>query len=233
MNRFIDAINITDFSSESFNLQTPTHCPCCHTALEPKHLSSYYLITGKFLNSNLGKLYALYFCPKCEECFLAHYAINSSDNGQFYGKLNHLTPYSETKTIFSDKINSLSSNFINIYHQAEKAENIGLTEICGLGYRKALEFLVKDYALFLYPEAADAIKSKMLSSCINDYIENKKIKSLAKASAWIGNDETHYVRKHKDYNLEHLKTFISAIVSYIDSELLYLEAESLLNKPNE
>ena len=71
----------------------------------------------------------------------------------------------------------------------------------------------------------------VLSPCINTYIDNPRIKTLATASAWIGNDETHYVRKHEDYNLEHLKIFISATVSFINSELSYLKAEQLLNTP--
>ena len=163
---------------------------------------------------------------------MAHYHVTIMGYGyRSTGALLSLSPCSEDKTSFSDKINSLSPNFVEIYHQSEKAENMGLTEICGLGYRKALEFLVKDYAITFNPGDSDTIKRKLLSPCINDHIDNKRIKSLATASAWIGNDETHYIRKHEDYNLGHLKAFISAIVSYIDSELSYLEAESLLNKP--
>ena len=57
-----------------------------------------------------------------------------------------------------------------------------------------------------------------------------KIKTLATASAWLGNDETHYCRKHKDYNIDHLKAFINAIVSYIDSELNVEIAEHLIDQ---
>ena len=113
----------------------------------------------------------------------------------------------------------------------ESAENMGLSEICGLGYRKALEFLIKDYGILFHPDDEEKIKNMALSPCINTYIDNPRIKTLATASAWIGNDETHYVRKHEDYNLEHLKIFISATVSFINSELSYLKAEQLLNTP--
>lgn len=43
-----------------------------------------------------------------------------------------------------------------------------------MGYRKALEFLVKDYAIFLNQEDEDKIKNASLSSCINNYIDNIK-----------------------------------------------------------
>lgn len=64
----------------------------------------------------------------------------------------------------------------------------------------------------------ESIKSLMLSPCINKYIDNPKIKTLATASTWLGNDETHYVRKHEDYNIEHLKVFISSVAAFIESD---------------
>ena len=231
MKKIIKALNLENSSiAESFNLTIPDQCPCCHTALIPVHLSSYYIKTGKTYDSDSGKLYSLYFCPKCNECFMAHYSVYIlKQTYQSYGELCYLTPYGCKSLFFSDRICGLSPDFVNIYHQAEKAEQQGLSEICGLGYRKSLEFLVKDYAISFYPDEVDSIKQKMLSPCINDYIKCKEIKSLAIASAWIGNDETHYVRKHEDYGIEQLKAFISAIVSYIDSELSVRQAETLLN----
>lgn len=230
MNKLISSINSHTYTVETFSLPIPNHCPCCHTALIPTHLSSSHIDNG--MPEKNSKLVSLYLCPKCEDYFLAHYSIFTTSSNIYIpsGNLSYLTPYGDEQTVFSDKINSLSPNFVKIYHQSEKSEHIGLTEICGLGYRKALEFLVKDYAITFNPDKIDSIKSTMLSPCINEYIDNQRIKSLATASAWLGNDETHYVRKHDDYNLKHLKAFISAIVSYIDSELSYLEAESLLNK---
>lgn len=230
MEKTIRSTNLNNLNAtHDFELKIPSKCPCCNTALSPTFLDSFYISNS---SSDYGSLFTFYFCPSCENCFMAHYHVTIMGYGyRSTGALLSLSPCSEDKTSFSDKINSLSPNFVEIYHQSEKAENMGLTEICGLGYRKALEFLVKDYAITFNPGDSDTIKRKLLSPCINDHIDNKRIKSLATASAWIGNDETHYIRKHEDYNLGHLKAFISAIVSYIDSELSYLEAESLLNKP--
>lgn len=137
---------------------------------------------------------------------------------------------SET-TSFSKEISMLTPKFIEIYQQAEKAENSGLTELCGIGYRKALEFLVKDYAISNHPNSKEQIESFMLGKCITDYIDNEKIKTLAKASAWLGNDETHYVRKHQNYNVQDLKRFIKATVAYIEYELSFTEAFDLLKNP--
>ena len=59
--------------------------------------------------------------------------------------------------------------------------------------------------------------------CINEYIHDERLKTLAKASAWIGNDETHYMKKHS-HGTEKLKAFIHAFVTFIDSDLAYEEA---------
>ena len=140
-------------------------------------------------------------------------------------------PIPEEKTFFSKGITEISPQFVTIYQQAESAENHSLSEICGLGYRKALEFLIKDYCIFLHPDNEEAIQKKFLSNCIKDYIDNPRIKALAEASAWLGNDETHYIRKHPAYSISDLKVFINATVAFIDSELAVIEAEKLLSTP--
>lgn len=98
-----------------------------------------------------------------------------------------------------------------------------------MGYRKALEFLVKDYAIFLNQEDEDKIKNASLSSCINNYIDNIKIRHLSLASTWLGNDETHYIKKSQDYTIDNIITFIDATVSFIDSDLAAIKAEKLIS----
>ena len=52
---------------------------------------------------------------------------------------------------FHGEISELSENFVEIYGQSQVAENQGLNKICGVGYRKALEFLIKDFAKRKFP----------------------------------------------------------------------------------
>jgi hypothetical protein len=47
---------------------------------------------------------------------------------------------------FPESIQMLSPQFCAIYAEAAAAEAGELIQICGLGYGKALEFLMKDYA---------------------------------------------------------------------------------------
>lgn len=131
---------------------------------------------------------------------------------------------------FSENINAFSPSFVSIYNQAMEAESRKLHDICGISYRKALEFLVKDFAILTNSEEKSSIEKSSLSSCIDKYISSHRIKALAKASAWLGNDETHYVRKHPDYDIDDLKAFIDSTVSFIDAEINYFKAQALLNK---
>lgn len=86
--------------------------------------------------------------------------------------------------------------------------------ISGIGYRKALEFLVKDYFIFLDSENEESIVKLPLVQCINQ-LENQRIKEIAKRATWIGNDEAHYKRKWEDKDVTDLKRLIEITVHFI------------------
>lgn len=99
-----------------------------------------------------------------------------------------------------------------------------------MGYRKALEFLVKDYAIYRVPDDEETIKALPLAKCIDKYIDNSRIKSLTQRSAWLGNDETHYVRSHQDRSYLDIKKFLHAIETFISADLAVDDAESIPHK---
>ncbi len=203
--------------NELLDIEFPNQCPYCNTGIEAKHLETYIATYN-----NVSSLYSLFFCPKCEHCFIAIY-----DYSNPYPTRIEILPNSRNKTIFEDKIQNLSSDFVSIYNQAEIAEQSGLNHICGLGYRKSVEFLVKDFSIHNNPNDTESIKSMTLAQCINKYIKEDKIKTLAERSVWIGNDETHYVRKHDDRNISDMKQFIKALVYFISMTLVVEDAASM------
>ncbi len=109
----------------------------------------------------------------------------------------------------------LSSSFVTIYNQAKTTGNSKLTEVYGQGYRKSLEFLIKDYAIKFHPNDIHIIKNINLSQCIEAYIENSRIKSLSKTSAWIGNEETHPISDGIKGSFLAINTFILATMYFI------------------
>ena len=75
------------------------------------------------------------------------------------------------------------------------AEQLKLDQICGIGYRKALEFLLKDFLIKEHPDKKEEIQKKLLGRCIKEYIENPNLMDVAKRAAWLGNDQAHYFKK--------------------------------------
>ena len=130
---------------------------------------------------------------------------------------------------FDENLKNVSPNFYKIYNEALFAEIYGLNEIAGIGYRKALEFLIKDYCIYRHNDEEEKIKKQLLGQVISKFIDSTKILNLSKASAWIGNDETHYIRKFEDKDINDLKRFIDATVAFITYELISDEAEELVN----
>ena len=219
--------NAFDMAYMNCDIEMPSICPRCNRTVVPQVLDSYIL---KYPKEKVAELTTMFFCRGCEKVFLGNYIgehYEYRDNNLM--KLQYLSPYSEQFSAFSEVIQVLSFEFVMIFNQAEKAENAGLDKICGIAYRKALEYLVKDFAVLSNEKKVDEIKSKHLGKCIDEYIENERLKKLARAAVWIGNDETHYERKHVDYSIIEMKAFIKAMVTYIDAELQVLEAEKLLN----
>ena len=90
----------------------------------------------------------------------------------------------------------------------------------GIGLRKALEFLVKDFAVAEHPMDRETILKKPLATCIRDYIGDANVREIATRAAWLGNDETHYLRKWEDRDVSDLKVLIRLTVNGIDNILL-------------
>ncbi|MCL6446104.1 MAG: hypothetical protein K6T83_22115, partial [Alicyclobacillus sp.] len=118
---------------------------------------------------------------------------------------------------FSEHITELSPSFVEIYNQASEAEHHGLDQVAGPGYRKCLEFLIKDYVIKRTEK--DSVKREQLMSVIMNHIHHDRIKEIAKRAAWLGNDETHYERRWEDRDIQDLKKLINLVVHYIEMEL--------------
>jgi len=193
----------------------PDSCPLCHHAIEPKELGASF-----YFGDVPSMIETLYRCPRhrCGHVFVARYRLQGMYGG--YG-LNECVPYELQDVEFPDEITELSPDFCAITEQARNAENLGLLLIAGGGYRKALEFLVKDYAIRLKPSDAEQIKKTDLGACIQTYISNPMVKDTAQRAVWLGNDEVHYLRKWEDHDLEDLKELIQLVLTTIQSELIY------------
>lgn len=206
-------------------------CPICRHALLPTVLSAYYSLHYSARNVP-DRLFIVCYCQKCGGVFVCEYRTNDqlADFADTeFRQLVSVAPLKPPAKHMFGEINAISPDFVETYYQAEIAEKSQLLKICGVGYRKALEYLVKDYLCYIFPSEADEIQSEFLGKAIRR-IDNEKIRLLAERSAWIGNDETHYIRKHEDVGIDEMKRFIRAMLTYIESELAFEAAARILSK---
>ncbi|KRL97461.1 hypothetical protein FD50_GL001442 [Liquorilactobacillus satsumensis DSM 16230 = JCM 12392] len=174
----------------------------------------------KCSRKDCGKFYCLEF-PCIADRFLDLREIQPS------------IPYTYSPHLKNDlpkNLNNTFPGFKKIYDQSLQAESMGLDEIAGVGYRKAIEFLLKEFVISKNPEKRSEIESKFLGNVINENLDDlPRIQTLAKAAVWIGNDETHFVKIHSEKDLKDMKGFLSAAALYISAELKADEAEAFIN----
>ena len=188
-------------------------CPFCKKAIVPRYI---YASTGP--DSRI-EVFTRCTSSDCERAFITcFYKIHNQVS--YYSYIGILSTESPTEKEFSPLIKELSPNFVDIYNQAYAAEQSKLDQISGVGYRKALEFIIKDYLISLKPESEhEKIKDKFLNNCIREDVEDSKIKAVAARAVWLGNDETHYMRKWENKDVRDLKAIIDLTIHWIESEI--------------
>ena len=210
--------------AESCVYEEISECPICHCKIVPVPLTGSYtkwsdLPTG----STEFVANILFHCPSCRDTFLVKYMAVGSATPSRTSRLQGQWPLFPESIDLSDAVKKMSPMFAITYTEAGQAEAQNLTEIAGCGYRKAVEYLVKDYLCSRFIDDEETIKKEPLGMAIQR-IDDPRIKTLAQRSVWIGNDETHYIRKHENLDIEDMKRFISAMLHYIDAELALEEA---------
>lgn len=185
----------------------PDFCPVCNYSIVPTFILMYHK------SEDTAEL--LCGCPRseCASLYFAVYKLDEGSENDF--SLTRCFPYSKFIKEFPKEVSDLSPDFLAIYNQAHHAEQEGLDLICGVAYRKALEYLIKDYVLKMYPEDDSKIKTLPLQQCIQKFITEPTIKNMAERATWLGNDETHYVKKWGNKDLQDLKNLIDLTVYFI------------------
>lgn len=216
-----------DGSNTCFACDFPNKCPICNNSISPDNKMEY-------VNKDIKMISILFGCPSCGKGFVSHYELLDNEIVKGHSKYIELElldsyPKIPNSYNFDDCIKKLSPDFCKIYNQAYKAEFYKLDSIAGIGYRKSLEFLIKDYSISKNLSEEENIKKMPLSQVIDKYIEGDKLRTLSKASTWIGNDEAHYIKKISDKDVNDLKRFIASTVAFITYDITSEEAYEVIN----
>lgn len=206
----------------------PERCPFCHELANPTQKGVNLNSNQSYISDSLLVYEIFFICSNksCQKAFIGYY--KRIGNNDF--ELINLSKGFYVKTKFSAEISSVSPKFEQIYNQASAAEQDRLFEICGSGYRKALEFLIKDYAISKNANKRDIIEGTFLGNCIDEYIADINIKNVSKRAAWLGNDESHFVRDWEGKNLTDLKRLLELTVNWIKMEIRTKDYENDMPK---
>lgn len=227
-------ISDKEFYKYDVTIDEPRLCNHCNNTGEQIFLSGVLTESNVEYYNAIG-LFKCFYCEAITTHFLNR--ITDFRKGEYYFSVDAIpknTSPINTELSLNETIQLKFKNFVEIYQQAAKAEEANLDKIAGMGYRKALEFLVTDF-LIQYPTSE--ITEEWLTdpkTTLGAKIEkfsNERIKKLAKAISFLGNDETHYTRRHPEHDTESIKMFIKALLSDVENEIILIEAEELLNKP--
>lgn len=201
--------------------EMPNRCPVCH------HL---VIITGPNLFSSFPERFEAelaFQCPNpdCRRLFIAKYILSTSESP----RLTKLLPQQPgPREELPQLIEKISPTFSSIYKESQEAKEMGLSQICGPGYRKAFEFLVKDYAKTKISiddekkaaEEKEKIDGAFSGTVVKNYIADARIQAVAKRALWLANDETHYLRSWTEHNIEDLINLIKLTIHWIEIEHL-------------
>ena len=125
----------------SITCQFPGFCCACGKAAYPIFLSGYQF--PQEVSAFLDNFFAFAVCPACGTGLIITYLIEDGEPAL----LTSYEPVKPKERAFDVSISNISDRFVKIYNQALAAETLNYDEIAGMGYRKALEILIKDFLI--------------------------------------------------------------------------------------
>lgn len=215
----------------------PNECPICHISIYP------HLLTAFSIPSNTPPDYASFFfsCPNCNKV----YGTSAEIYFQNFSTHSFICDLSTKEASFSPcipKIPPLPLNlqqeafkkFQAVYKDTYSADSYGLFEVAGMGYRKCIEFLIKDFLLLTHPEKRETVENPkiMLGNLIKDHMKEDDLSSLQlKLSNYnkLATDEVHYI-KHSGFGIDTIREFFNYLVKLIDDNLEGRKLEALFQK---
>ena len=190
----------------------PDECPICHTSLNFK------LIAAAYHYHRAPRVQVVFRCMKsaCSELFIATY--HKVSEGLF--GLKEVVPISPKPQQHSAVIQGLSPMFQGIYAQAVAAESSGLRQLSGIGFYKALDFLIRDFLLSEHSEHDAQISASTLARCIENFIEDANIRSCAKVARCFSDRQSFHTMQWESKDIENIKLLIRLTVNWIESSVL-------------
>lgn len=191
----------------SIRVNSEDECPNCHYGID---LSQDFSRVYHDLHSdeqNDFNIFSIHICPHCHRGFVIEHNMtikpNKSENDEIViiEKSQTIYLHSTPNLDIDEQIRKISPKFYDIYRQCLIAKNEGLSDLYGMGFRKALEQLITDFAINKHFAEKDKILAMSLHNRIESYFHDSEAKTALMACKWLGNNETHYENCKTSFSL--------------------------------
>lgn len=208
--KYLEEIANVSMTYNKTIIKRPLYCPICDLPQNPIRINA-----NTFeIESKIQYAIVKYECNACLKGYLAIYEIDIENCSSVFKMF-----YPSVPSSFNDKIiEKTSPRFIKMYNQALASEKLENTELAAIGFRAALEILIKDYAVNELGASLEEVEKKTLHKAISDHLDSELVKS-ADVVRILGNDNTHYVQQYPEHDFEVLKDYMDIFISQIRVKL--------------
>lgn len=191
----------------------PAICPHCSISCDPIIVAKTYCQEKKNDISSPAYVLLLMACTACHKQIAAVYKVQNKQS-TFLG----MYPQKVTK-FYHEQLQQLSPRFMTMYNQALVAKDAELFDLAAIGYRSALEFLIKDYAINELNEDPKTVKKKRLNDIIVEYLKDVPMVNTADMVRFLGNDAVHYAPKYPQYDFQILDSNMQYFVNHMSAHI--------------
>lgn len=209
--KFIKKVSTAFGSKYNFPLPKPTVCPHCGISTDGTGIE--YKTFPNDENSVYGV--AIYGCTSCLKLYLVVYLLNTIERTtKFIGI------YPNPKATYTnDRVAKLSPRFISLYNQSLLAADSGCKDIAIIGFRTALEVLIKDYLIVEEQQDEKKISSLHLDDAISR-LNQASLINAADVVRFLGNDATHYEKNYENLGYDEAKAYAELFIQQIEGMLM-------------
>ncbi|PCE01364.1 hypothetical protein CKY11_06465 [Enterococcus hirae] len=191
-------------------IEIPTLCPLCGVGFGPNNA-----VQSTF---NSGEDFFIFMTHKCNVC--SKYSLSLQKVNGDETNLLILYPKGQERS-FDTLICDLSPRFVTMYNSAFKAEQNESIDLAGIGYRAAMELLIKDYALEFELASYEEIAKLNLNRAIDKFFRHDTDGFIsADVVRILGNGYAHWDKNEQELDLQTLKAYLDIFIQTIYSKLL-------------
>lgn len=199
-------VSSSTYSPKPYN--KPAVCPFCGIGTDGTIVSASSLPYRKDHHIVVSSIQ----CTGCTQKFVAIY--ERVDNELTYIDVLPQPSGEALNSCFQE----ISPRFVEVHKEAQTAELLGLTDLAAMGYRKALEIIVKDFAIVVLEEPENTVAKKQLADAISAYLHQESLVKTADVVRILGNDHVHYKEKYPEFDFTLLKHYYNIFLHLIVTE---------------